>query len=238
MSILGLLHTSATHRERFTALLQEMASADVTWVHDVREDLLRAALDDAPESGQVRAIGAALTALRGQGAGQVLCTCSSIGRLAERAGAELGIPTLRVDRPMAERAVSLGSNILVVACLSSTLVPTAALLREVAILADRRIEIETLYLPAAWRHFEDGDEPAFARAIAGAILDSRSAVDAVVLAQASMASATELLSALPVPVLSSPGLGVTAALSRLTGARVATGKLHKSGADRVESGRL
>jgi hypothetical protein len=43
----------------------------------------------------------------------------------------------------------------------------------------------------------------------------------VVLAQASMAPAADLLAQLRVPVLSSPRLGVTAALARLAGQRAA-----------------
>lgn len=221
MPVLGLLHTASNHRGRFDALLRELSPPGVTWVDKVREALLRDALDEMPEARQWAAITAALAELHADGSEQVLCTCSSIGRLAELAGARLGLPTLRVDRPMAERAVALGRHILVVACLSSTLRPTTALLREVAAAADRPIEIETLYLASAWQLHLQGDEPGFARAIADAILDSPLTVDALVLAQASMAPAVDLLSGLAVPVLTSPRLGVAAALSRLTGARVA-----------------
>ncbi len=151
----------------------------------------------------------------------MLCTCSSIGRLAEIVGADLGMPTLRVDRPMAERAVAAGRRVLAVACLTSTLMPTAALLRECADAADRQVEIETMLLPTAWRWFQEGNEPAFHRAIAEAVLGSSPTADAIVLAQASMAPAAALLTQVPVPVLSSPRLGVDAALARLTGRRVA-----------------
>lgn len=226
---LGLLHTSSANRDRFGALLKELAPPGVTWIHNVREELLREAMDDIPEARQMAAISAALAELHANGAGQVLCTCSSIGRLAELAGARLSLPTLRVDRPMAERAVAAGRQILLVACLPSTLVPTTALLREVAAAADRPIEIETMFLPSAWRLFLAGDEAGFARAIADAILDSPLTADAVVLAQASMAPAADLLARLPMPVLSSPRLGTGAALSRLTGRRIEVVPQRKAG---------
>ncbi len=219
--VLGLLHTGRSHRDRFGALLRELAPPGVTWIQVVREELLRDAMAEAPAARQKAAIGAALVELREQGAAQVLCTCSSIGRLAEIVGAELVLPTLRADRPMAERAVAAGGRVLVVACLTSTLMPTAALLRECAAAADRRVEIETMLLPAAWHWFQAGDEPAFHRAIAEAVLDSELSADVVVLAQASMAPAAALLAQVPVPVLSSPRLGVDAALARLTGRRAA-----------------
>ena len=228
---LGLLHTASSNRDRFGALLREMAPPGVTWIHNVREELLRDALDDVAEARQTAAISAALAELHANGAAQVLCTCSSIGRLAELVGGRLGLPTLRVDRPMAERAVAQGRHILVVACLPSTLIPTSALLREVAAADDRQVEIETMFLPSAWRLFQDGDEAGFARAIADAILDSPLTVDAVVLAQASMAPVADLVARLPVPVLSSPRLGVAAALARLTGASLEAGQSRQNGKD-------
>lgn len=226
---LGLLHTASSNRDRFGALLREMAPPGVTWIHNVREELLRDALDDVAEARQTAAISAALAELHANGAAQVLCTCSSIGRLAELVGGRLGLPTLRVDRPMAERAVAQGRHILVVACLPSTLVPTSALLREVAAAGDRQVEIETMFLPSAWRLFQDGDEAGFARAVAEAILDSTLTVDAVVLAQASMAPVADLLSRLTVPVLTSPRLGIAAALSRLTGGRMDAERSRQNG---------
>lgn len=219
--VLGLLHTGSSHCDRFGALLRELAPPGVAWVQVVHEELLRDAMAEAPEARQEAAISAALVELREQGAAQVLCTCSSIGRLAEIVGADLGMPTLRVDRPMAERAVAAGRRVLAVACLTSTLMPTAALLRECADAADRQVEIETMLLPTAWRWFQEGNEPAFHRAIAEAVLGSSPTADAIVLAQASMAPAAALLTQVPVPVLSSPRLGVDAALARLTGRRVA-----------------
>ena len=233
---LGLLHTASSNRDRFGALLREMAPEGITWIHNVREELLRDALDDVAEARQVAAISAALAELHANGATQVLCTCSSIGRLAELVGGRLGLPTLRVDRPMAERAVAQGRHILVAACLPSTLVPTSALIREVAAAGDRQVEIETMFLPSAWRLFQDGDEAGFARAIAEAILDSPLTVDAVVLAQASMAPAADLLARLPVPVLSSPRLGLATALSRLTGARMEAEQPRRNGKDNRNGG--
>ena len=212
---LGLLHTSSANRDRFGALLKEIGPVGIAGIHSVHEDLLRAALDGVDETEQVATISTALAAMHAKGAAQVLCTCSSIGGLAERVGARLRLPTLRVDRPMAERAVVLGRRVLVVACLPSTLAPTTALLRECAAAAGRQVEIEIMLLPSAWRLFQAGDEPAYHRAIATAVLDGPRSVDAVVLAQATMAPAAALLAEFPVPVLSSPRLGLEAALARM-----------------------
>jgi hypothetical protein len=217
--VLGLLHTAESNRTRFVALLREMAPAGLRTLHEVHDDLLRDSLEGVPEIKQAASIEAALENLRAQGASQVLCTCSSIGRLAELAGARIGLPTLRVDRPMAEHAVAAGRRILMVACLPSTIAPTGDLLREVAQAAGRTIEIETLFLPSAWRMFERGEQARFAEAIAAAILDTPRTADALVLAQASMAPVADLLGAHPVPVFASPRLGLASALARLQDAQ-------------------
>lgn len=214
--VLGLLHTAEAHRARFDRLLAELAPPDVGWVHCVREILLRQALDTFPVNTIAAGIENAMATLRSQGASQVLCTCSSVGGMAEQVGRQMGLPTLRLDRPMAEAAVAAGRHVLVAACLPSTLGPTTQLLNEVAHARNRRIEIETLLMENAWPLFQAGDEAGFTRRIAGIILTIQPQPDAIVLAQASMAAAADLLKQSPVPVFSSPRLGVAAALGRLT----------------------
>lgn len=61
-----------------------------------------------------------------RGARAVLCTCSTIGGVAEAAGAGSGVAVLRVDRLMAAAAVAAGPRVVVLAALESTLGPTAA----------------------------------------------------------------------------------------------------------------
>ena len=228
--MLGLLHTAEGHRARFDRLLSELAPRNVGWVHCVREALLRQALDTFPVNTIAAGIESALGKLHGQGAQQVLCTCSSVGGMAEQVGRQIGLPTLRVDRPMAEAAVAQGRRILVAACLPSTLGPTTQLLNEVAHAHDRRVEIETLLMENAWPLFQAGDEATFSRQIAAIILATRPRPDAIVLAQASMAPAAQLLKQSPVPVFSSPRLGVAAALRRL-------GAKEGPASDRIEQGR-
>jgi hypothetical protein len=232
--VLGLLHTAEAHRARFDRLLAELAPPDVGWVHCVRDILLRQALDTFPVNTIAAGIEAAMATLRSQGASQVLCTCSSVGGMAEQVGRQMGLPTLRLDRPMAEAAVAAGRHILVAACLPSTLGPTTQLLNEVAHAQNRRIEIETLLMENAWPLFQAGDEAAFTRDIAGIILNTRPSPDAIVLAQASMAAAADLMKQSPVPVFSSPRLGVAAALGRLT---VSTDGAEIARDGRMERGR-
>ncbi|HET6157399.1 MAG TPA: aspartate/glutamate racemase family protein [Dongiaceae bacterium] len=233
--VLGLLHTAESHQARFDRLLAELAPQTVGWVHCVREVLLREALGTVPVNVIAAGIETALATLQSQGATQVLCTCSSVGGMAEQVGRQIGLPTLRVERPMAEAALQQGRHILVAACVPSTLGPTTQLLNEVAHAQNRRVEIETLLMENAWRLFQAGDEAGFSRRIADIIVNTRPRTDAIVLAQASMASAADLLKQSPVPVFSSPRLGVAAALRRLT---ESAGRVDMVGTERIAQGRM
>ena len=157
---------------------------------------------------------AAVQALVEQGAGVVLCTCSTIGGAAESATVGDRASVLRVDRPMAEAAVASGRRILVAAALVSTLTPTLELLREIAERRGSSLNAQTLLCEGAWAYFERGDRTGYAATIADQIRRAAAPGDVVVLAQASMAPAAELLQGESLQVLSSPWLGVTAALQR------------------------
>ncbi|GAB3622413.1 aspartate/glutamate racemase family protein [Mariniluteicoccus endophyticus] len=180
MSILGFLHTSPVHVAPFDALVHEHWPLVAT-VHLSEPGLLeqaRVAGAHAASDGVV----AALDRLREAGADLVCCTCSSIGAEAEAVG---GPDVFRVDRPMARRAVETGRAIAVIAAVTSTLTPTEALLGEEARSAGRDAHIELVEAPGAWQLFEEGDQPAYHRAIA----EAARAADVVVLAQTSMAAA-------------------------------------------------
>lgn len=202
--VLALLHTSPVHVPVFDALRDE-DHPDLELRHTVDEELLARARIEGPAAvaDEVRvALGRAVA----DGAGAVLCTCSTIGGIAERA--EAGVPVLRVDRPMAAAAVAIGPRVTVVAALESTLAPTVALVEDEARAAGRPVTVRTLLADGAWARFEAGDRDGFAAAVA-ATADSVTGADVIVLAQASMAPAQRLVTT-AVPVLSSPRPGLAA----------------------------
>ncbi|MFJ9899645.1 aspartate/glutamate racemase family protein [Streptomyces sp. NPDC091280] len=204
--MLALLHTSPAHVPVFDALRDEDHQG-LELRHFVDEDLLARARREGPEAvaGAVRG---ALERAVAEGARAVLCTCSTIGAVAERAGADLGVPVLRGDRPMAAAAVATGPRVVVAATLESTLGPTVTLIEEEARRAGRPVAVRTLLVAGAWARFEAGDTGGCARLVVDAV-DAVVDADAIVLAQGSMAGA-QRLTATPVPVLSSPRPGLDA----------------------------
>jgi aspartate/glutamate racemase len=215
--MLALLHTSPVHVPVFDALRDE-SHPDLALRHLVDERLLTRARADGPEAvaADVRTLVEQAVA---DGARAVLCTCSTIGGIAEAAAGSAGVPVLRVDRPMAAAAVAAGPRIVVLAALRSTLAPTAGLIEEEARRDGRPAEIRSVLVEDAWPHFEAGDTDTYLRLVAAAADTFTEAdADAIVLAQASMAPA-QALTTTSVPVLASPRLGLRAAAEAVAPAR-------------------
>ncbi|MFI7402425.1 arylsulfatase [Streptomyces sp. NPDC049541] len=202
--MLALLHTSPAHIPVFEALRDEDHEG-LELRHFVDEELLARARREGPEAvaDEVRA---ALDEAVGDGARAVLCTCSTIGGVAEAAAP--GVPVLRSDRPMAAAAVAAGSRIVVLAGVESTFGPTVALTEDEARRAGRPVEVRTRLVEGAWDRFAAGDGEGCARLVAAAA-DAVTGADAIVLAQGSMAPAQHLTST-AIPVLSSPRSGLAA----------------------------
>ena len=202
--MITLLHTSPAHVPTFDALRDALAPG-MALRHIVREDLLARARGE----GITREIAAEVAALVTPGA--TLCTCTTLGKAAEAAGA------LRIDRPLMQAAAQTGGKVLLAYCLESTAGPSLSLLREEMEKTANSAGTETVFLPSAWPLFEAGDIPAFAAAIATGI---RAAITpdiaCIALAQASMAPAAPLLADTRLPVLASPELAFRAALASIS----------------------
>ena len=209
----AFLHTSPLHVETFDRLLKA-ADPALRVDHVVDESLLSAAqrfgVDDP---ALIRRVHHAMRQAAANGATMVVCTCSTIGGIAERTPVQPGCGFARIDRAMADRAVRLGPRILVVAALRSTLEPTAQLICESAAALRTAVALQTLWVEGAWPHFERGDRAAYIAAVAAAVRAAPRGFDVVVLAQASMADAADALQDLGIEVLASPRLGVQALLA-------------------------
>lgn len=215
MKQIGFLHTSPVHIETFEALLQN-APAEVKSVHVVAEKLLT----DARKNGLSGPIKGELiehlTAL--DQSDLIICTCSTLGDLAERVGQERGQPIVRVDRPMIEAALSGGQNIAVLYTVESTLEPTWALIDAVRLNYEPEMQpvVAPVFCEGAWALFEQGDMEGYVRNVATWLERSAAQFDTFILAQASMASAANYVPHLSEKIFSSPQLAVEYALIKLS----------------------
>lgn len=140
------------------------------------------------------------------GADLVVVTCSSIGPAVD----ESTVRALRIDEPMVEEAVRIGNRVGVLATLATTLQPTAALVER------HGGDVRAHLCEGAFDALQADDRDRHDELIRDGLRAIENDVDVVVLAQASMARVTDGLDA-PVPILSSPRLGVER-VARLLGA--------------------
>ncbi|MDB5325599.1 MAG: Asp/Glu/hydantoin racemase [Phycisphaerales bacterium] len=210
MSTVFLIHTSASMIPVFKALTTELLPGHQV-VNMVDESLLCDIIRDGkcPPLTAKRLANHVLSADEA-GADFILVTCSSMGRAVEAASVLSTAPALRVDQPMASKAVSLGSKIGVVATLPSTLAPTVELIRREAAMIGKDITLTDRIVDGAFAAVISGDGATHDKLVGDALRKLAKSVDVIVLAQASMARVVDALPEQdkPKPILSSPRLAI------------------------------
>jgi Asp/Glu/hydantoin racemase len=207
---LGLIHTSATLVPVFQQLCNQYLP-QVKVFNIVDDSLIKNVIscgELTPSTARrvVNYVGSAESA----GADFILVTCSSIGAAIETAAGLTNVPVLRVDQPMADKAVLTGKRIGVVATLPTTLQPTSDLVKRRAAVAGKTIELESVLCEGAFDALMSGDAATHDAMVAKALKELSTRADVIVLAQASMARVADNLPAneKKVPILASPGIAV------------------------------
>lgn len=207
---LGLLHTSAT----LVPVFQQLCAAKLPGVDtfNIADDSL---IKDCIARGELTTLTARrvlkhLESAEQAGADVILVTCSSIGPAVDAAAGMIGVPVLRVDQPMADRAVATGRRVGVIATLPTTLAPTADLIRQRAKNAGRDLELTSHLCEGAFDALMAGNAARHDAIVGRALAELASQVDVIVLAQASMARVVESLpaEARKTPILASPPLAI------------------------------
>jgi Asp/Glu/hydantoin racemase len=211
MRRLAMLHTVGLLVDRFKALLAGAVPDDVDIVHMLDESLLRDLMREGPRPAIARRVVSLATQAADAGAGLIVFTCSSTSPAIDTARQVIGVPILKIDDPMAARAVASGTRIGVVCTTTSTKGPSEALIRAHAAEAGKAVAVDALLVPGAFDALQAGRRDAHDALVTEAARTVAARSDVLVLAQASLAHLAEpLAAALPVPVLSSPPLCVEA----------------------------
>jgi Asp/Glu/hydantoin racemase len=207
---LGLVHTSATLVPVFAVLCKEkLPNVDVFNIAD--DSLVKGIREAGSLTATIaRRVTNYLESAELAGADYIMVTCSSIGPAVEAGAKLMGVPVLRVDQPMADKAVAAGKKIGVIATLSTTLEPTADLIQRRAALAGKQIELTSKLVEGAFEALMAGDGATHDAKVAAALKELSQQVDVIVLAQASMARVVDTLKPEDkrVPILASPGIAV------------------------------
>jgi Asp/Glu/hydantoin racemase len=207
---LGLVHTSATLVPVFGQLCKErLPNVDVFNIAD--DSLVKGIREAGSLTATIaRRVANYLESAELAGADYIMVTCSSIGPAVEAGAKLMGVPVLRVDQPMADKAVAAGQKIGVIATLSTTLEPTADLIQRRAAMAGKQIELTSKLVEGAFEALMAGDGATHDAKVAAALKELSKQVDVIVLAQASMARVVDALAPADkrVPIFASPGIAV------------------------------
>jgi len=148
---------------------------------------------------------------RDAGADTIMVTCSSIAPGVDFARKLVNVPVMKIDEPMAEKAVAMADTVGVLATAKTTFVPSVNLIGQVSEKMKKPVKIVSDLVSEAFDCFLTGDMQNHDRLVmaAGVKLAGRS--DVLVLAQASMSHLAEAIEeASGTPVLTSPLLAIQA----------------------------
>ena len=134
--------------------------------------------------------------------------CSSVGEAFDIARRQANCKTLKIDEAMAEKAVSLGSRIGVVATVASTVAPSTNLVRTKAKEAGKDVTVTEYLVDGAMDILMQGNVKKHNELVIGKIRQAEAENDVVVLAQGSMTAILPLLTETSKPVLTSPRLAI------------------------------
>lgn len=141
--------------------------------------------------------------------------CSSVGEAADIAAKTVSTPVLKVDWPMAQKAVSMGTRIAVVATVGSTMGPSSRLVQRAADESGKEIVLNKYIVDGAMDVLMKEGPEAHNRLVYSTVEKAAAENDVVVLAQGSMLALEPMLKDIKTPVLTSPRLGVERAREML-----------------------
>jgi Asp/Glu/hydantoin racemase len=190
---LAIIHTTPLTVEPLKALAQEMLPG-VEVINFVDDSILPQLRDNGGNIDEVERRWVHYVRFAEEaGADVVLNACSSIGELTPRGQAQVHVPVVRIDEPMAEEAVKRGNVIGIAATLPTTLEPTRRLLRASAEAAGIEVDLVPVLADEAFRRLSAGDRAGHDAVLSMTLSQLIEKVDIVVLAQASMARVVEEL---------------------------------------------
>lgn len=143
------------------------------------------------------------------GCDAILNQCSSVSEAVDVAMKCIHIPYLKIDEPMARKAVSLGTRIGLVATVNTTVGPSKRLIESKAKEIGKEINVNEYLVDGALQYLIDTqDQEGHNKMVIDTIKKAALENDVVVMAQGSMAILLPLCCDLDVPVLASLEEGV------------------------------
>lgn len=205
----GVVHTFLYSVEDLKALFRKYLP-DVEMINIIDDSLLEEALaNKGITPGIINRMCGYYSNLQDLGCVCCLNQCSSVGEAADVAQNLIRIPILKIDAPMAQKAVELGSRIAVIATAISTVEPSSRLVERMASRAGKEVSVTRCYVEGAYDCLlKTGDRQKHNDLVTAKVREAAKDNDVIVMAQGSMYQLVSLLSDVQIPVLTSLESGV------------------------------
>lgn len=209
MKKIGLIHTSFVSVNDLKELFAEIIP-DAELTNIVDDSLLREVMANGGITPAIiKRMCSYVQMLEVSGVDAIFNQCSSVGEAFDIATKQTSLPVLKVDRPMADKAVSLGKKIAVVATVASTLKPSCNLIESAARDAGKQVEVIPGLVDGALDILmKENNRDKHNKLVREKIEQLDGNVDVITLAQGSMIVLLPELQHIKTSVLSSPRLGV------------------------------
>ena len=207
---LAFVHTVPSLVGLFNDLSKELLP-DVEVFHIADEMLLKVVLAQGGLSPFIfQRVAEHVVAAERAGATMVQCTCSSISPCVDASRPLVGVPVLKIDEPMVNTALSIGSRVGIAATAPTTLKPTTDLVRARAAAMSVPVQIESVLCEGAYDALFSGNPQKHDQIVSEVLRGLMTRNDVIILAQASMARVAQAIPAEEqrVPILSSPRLAM------------------------------
>lgn len=217
---IGLLHTVGFLADIFRNLFQE-SIPDVNSFHIVDEGIIKQLMEnDGLTPAIIRRIALQANLAMESGADLILFTCSSTSPAVDTVRNLIDIPIMKIDDPLADKAIDLGEKIGVITTAKTTLKPSIDLISSRAAEKGKPVEIVSTLEKEAFQARLNGNVAEHDRIVKRAIDKLSTQCDVIVLAQASMAHLVEQVQdSCGVPILASPKLCMSALKDLVTNGR-------------------
>jgi len=213
---IGFVHTGVAIADMFKPMIAERLPGVATF-HIVDDSLIQDLLHEEQFTPSIlKRLCNQVELAEEAGAELIMVTCSSIAPGVDVARKMVTVPVMKVDEPMAEKAVSLSENIGVMATAKTTMTPSVNLIQEKAAEAGKQVTIHPTLSSEAFDCFLRGDMQTHDRIVKEAAGQLKGKVGVIVLAQASMGHLAEAIEEIAgVPVLKSPPLAMDALVAKI-----------------------
>ena len=217
--IITMIHTVFPIVDNLKAIFAKKLGNQSVKIYNIVDDsiLPRIVAAGGLSSGIISTVYQHISSAEKMGSDLILVTCSSISEVVDIVSPLVSVPVIKIDDAMTDDAVKIADTLGVIATIETTLNPTINQLRKKMAIAEKEIKIVPLLCSDAYKALINENNPEkHDLLLYKAIEEIIESVDAIVLAQASMARLLPKLKKLTnKPILTSTESGIERAINIL-----------------------